>query len=505
MPENLSSGKLASFAFCLPLALFAGIVGYQIFGPVPFGLADNNDFARVLGPLHIWPAPPFRGDPNIPFRYFVNDYVIGGPAFRSGVPTSEWLVAVLARKLARFALPPGTFQLRLMGLIHGLAFLLALAIFLLALQNRSWPLRLASGLFLVFIWTDLEYVVQLNTAYPDTVAVASLAVLFSLTIRFLLTAGGKTWKSALVFAVFAALLLGTKLQHQSALPFLAGFCVYAAWRSSSKVARTAWLLTPVLLAGVTAFMIVKTPSAYRIPPGFSIVFYKLAVLSPDSKGVLAHFQMPEQEFGQYRGRYAYESEVRIGDPALQKRILSLVTPGTLASFYWHHPDVLRQVLSFDLHESAPAVNLAFNGYGYRRETDFRRGRHPLEFTAWSQSRHLLSRLAPFHMVVFFGLVILLCGICVFKPAMALRCPVWPAALLSTLLAISSFLTASLLDALETPRHLIFFQAATDLTIFSVILAGLLALDRRAVSLSDGNIPVRAFSRVEQNNELSDRS
>jgi hypothetical protein len=73
----------------LPLAAFAGIVGFQILGPVPVGLANNRDFARILGPLELWPAAPFRDDPRVIFRYFVNDYAVAYPRYDLGVPSSE--------------------------------------------------------------------------------------------------------------------------------------------------------------------------------------------------------------------------------------------------------------------------------------------------------------------------------------------------------------------------------------------------------------------------------
>ena len=61
---------------------------------------------------------------------------------------------------------------------------------------------------------------------------------------------------------------------------------------------------------------------------------------------------------------------------------------------------------------------------------------------------------------------------------------------SALLAVSSFLFASLTDAIDTTRHLVLFQAATDLTIFSVVLSICLAIEDRC---SQGaSIPRRSW-------------
>ena len=126
----------------LPVAVFAGIVGYQILGPVPIGLANNRDFARILGPLELWPAPPFRDDPRQIFKYFVNDYVVANPRYDLGVPSSEWLLAALAKKTAGIILPAGTFQLRLMCVIHAAIPTLALFIYLDAIRSHACAIPL---------------------------------------------------------------------------------------------------------------------------------------------------------------------------------------------------------------------------------------------------------------------------------------------------------------------------------------------------------------------------
>ena len=366
--------------------LFAGIVGFQIFGPVPIGLADNGDFARILGPLRIWPA----GGPNQHFKYFVNDYIVADPAYDIGAPSSEEIIASLAKRIATIVLPAKTFQLRLMGFLHAAILLLALFILLKTLEFQAIWLRLVCSSLLLIIWTDLEYVQQLNTAYSDAGAVVALAVVFSIAIHSLLVAG--SWPWALSFALFGCFLLGTKTQHETALPFLIAFCLLAAFRARRNYDRTAWLLAPALLLATSAWMIGKTPGDYRVAPAFSVVFYKLAVLSPDPKSVLADFRMPEEEFGKYIGHNAYEPGLPMDDPAFRRRTVNLVTPSSLGQFYWHHPGILKQVLLFDLHNAAPDVDLTHATYGHLRETDLRSGKHPFELVGWGCfRRQLFSR------------------------------------------------------------------------------------------------------------------
>lgn len=456
-----------------PLLVFVVIIGFQLLGPVPFGLANNNDFARVLAPLGLWPR---AGSPHVYFTYFVNDYVTGGQRWDSGVPSSEWLVAALAKKIAGVVLPPGTFQLRIMGLIHVSILTLALIIFLHALHRRRLWVRCVGGLLLVFVWTDLMYVQQFNTAYTDAGAIMALAVVFAISIECLLVSSRWFW--AVGFVLASCFLIGTKTQHETTLPALLAFCLLAAVRAPRRRDRVAWLCAPVLILGAALWMLVKTPSDYRAAPAFTVVFYKLAVLSPDPKRVLADFHMPEDEFLKYVGHFAYQPIAPMDDDQFRERIVSLVTLSSLSRFYWRHPDILRKVLVFDFRGSAPNVDLTLAGpkYGLLREGDVRSGKRPFVLPYWSAFRRWLFRVAPFHLVWLFGWVILFGGACVAKPGIGRFVSIWPAVLMATLVAIPSFVFASLLDAIETARHLVFFQAATDLTIFSLALAGLLAIE-----------------------------
>jgi len=233
------------------------------------------------------------------------------------------------------------------------------------------------------------------------------------------------------------------------LRLVCGFLLVFIWtdlqyvqRFNTGWSRTIWFTTPILLLGTSAWMLLKTPQDYRVAPAFTVVFYKLAVLSPDPKSMLADFHMPEGEFLKYVGHYAYEPEVPIGDPQFRRWILSLVTPSSLGSYYWHHPDVMKKVLLFELRKFAPDL------------------------------------VAPFHLVWLFGLAIVTSGFCILSPRIANWIPLWPVTLLSALLAVSSFMFASMSDAVENARHLAFFQAATDLTIFSVAVSVLLSIENR---------------------------
>lgn len=479
-----------SFALIfIPLFLFTGIIGYQIFGPTPFGLADNRDFARVLGPLRLWPAPPYNTDPSNLFTYYVNDYVVGATYDRR-IPSSEWLVAALAKRIARIVLPPGTFQLRLMGAIHASIFVIAFGIFLCAIRRRAPWLRILAAAFLILVWTDLMYVQQFNTAYTDAGALAALAVVFAIVIYTLLISSAWAWAAG--FTLAGCFLLGTKTQHVTALPFFVAFCVFTGFRAVRKPDRLAWFIAPVAMIASAAYIVTKTPSDYRMPPAFTVVFYKLAVLAGNPRVVLAHFHMPEKEYLKYVGHYVYESMVPSEEPNFRKRILAHVTPMRIASLYLEDPQLAIRVLRTDLLQNAPNVDLSA-GYGYTA----RGVAHPFRLTAWSGIRKEVFVIAPYHPIWLFAFTLLLSGASIFSVRLRKLLPLWPAILLLSLLAVSSFAFASLLDAAETARHLVLFQAMMDLTVVSLALSVLVSVEAFTRTKHDQKLKVGRIAAFSQ--------
>jgi hypothetical protein len=260
---------IARAVLWLPLPAFALIAGIQFLGPMPVGLANNGDFVRVLGPLSLWPAAPYRDDPRVHFRYFIDRYEVAAPVDDRGVPSSELLVAVVAKNIAAVILPAGSFNLRIMGLIHAAILALACFILLKALGKSPPWLRLAAGFLLVLIWADVEYVHQFSTAYTDAGAIMALPVLFSVMVYRLMI--GDSPALAIAFALFGCFLLAAKTQHETALPFLAAFCILAGVRARRSSTRILWFTAPALLVGTSVWLVLNTPQDYRTAPAFTIV------------------------------------------------------------------------------------------------------------------------------------------------------------------------------------------------------------------------------------------
>jgi hypothetical protein len=300
-----------------------------------------------------------------------------------------------------------------------------------------------------------------------------LCILFAISMVLLLRNG--SYSGAWVFGFVGAgcFLLGEKLQHAPDLISLSVLALMFA--AASRRWRMLWFAAPVLMLATALVLNERTPAKYRTAPSFTVVFYKLAVLSSEPNQVLAAFGMPLDEFGKYIGHYYYEAIVPHGDAVFDERIRSLVTPGRLVSFYLHNPGTAWKVLKGDWIESASDVNLGF--YGDLREIDVKNGRQTPEFNLWSGARQRLFRVFPFYPLIFFVFSLALFGAGLFRAEVRARFPLWCLPGLMTVIAIATFFSSSLLDAVETARHMVLFQVATDLTIFSAIFALVLRNDR----------------------------
>jgi len=457
--------------FWVPVAFFAAVISYQLLGPVPIGMCNNGDFPRVLAPFHLWPAssPPGHPDGRSEFHFFVPAYTVFPDSWSSGIPSTELWIAQVAKWVSQVVLPAGHFDLRVMGVLHALIMLAALVSTLRALREQRPWIRFSAAALVLWMWTDIMYVQLLSTAYSDAGAVSTLFVIFSVTLTVLLTPKGHSAKWAAAYGVAALFFQGTKLQHLPVFVPLAAFSVLMAFRPGlSRGARAVWCATPVLLAGTVMFMARETPEEYGTEPAFSVVFFKLAVLAKDPDQVLADFRMPRDEFGKYVGHYYYEHTVPFDKPAFNETIRTLAPPLKVVSFYMHNPDVLWMVVRNDWLLSATDVNL--KGYGVLREADVRDHKASPEFHLWSAFRQYLFGIFPPYPVVFFGGALLLCAGGALRSGLRAEFPLWPVPAMMTLVAASSFLTSSLLDAAETARHMVLFQVATDLTILSLFLA-----------------------------------
>jgi hypothetical protein len=444
----------------IPLAVYVLAVAIQIFGPRPIGVADNNDFPKVLGRLGIWVAPEYRGDL---YHYFVTDYQIDEKTiWTSELLSTEVWIARAAKALGGPFVPPGRFDIRVLGGLHAMLAATAFVLFLLPLENWPWQSRALLTLLFLLIFSDAEYVQFFSTAYMDAASLVFFMVVLAVSWNVVIGGRKADWKWALAFCLFGALLLGAKVANQPYAIPLAFFCVIVARWAPNRCGRIAWLATPAVLLAGAYFMISRTPVEYQAEPLFSLVFDKLLPRSQRPEQVLLELHRPPAEL-QYNHTHAYSPGTPLADRQYRAEFSHDVTTRKILAFYLHHPGIGFEILSSDFHSYAPDIPVG--NFGTMRRVDnpepvFRAN----GLRIWSTFRSWSCLRWPWHIPLLYLAV----GLYGFFGRNRFS-GMWLLGLTICTIGCLSFAIGSLGDAEETSRHIVLFQEATDM-LFVIALA-----------------------------------
>ena len=454
MSGSTKSARLNFILEVAVLTIFCLLCAYQIFGPVPIGLANNGDFAKVLGLFHVLEPPP-------EFRYFVPDLKIDPDKYyNAGLPASEILVAAVARLICKLLVPRYHFDLRVMGAIHLSVMLVAMALMLRAFRRFRLPSRLLCTGLLVFVWSDVEYVQFFNTAYIDAGAMVFYCLFVAVALNVVSDTNARHAGWMLLFTVSGLLFLTSKLQHVLLAVLLVPLTVLIAWRSENRTLKRVWLVAPVLFLVAAYLMARASDPLYRADPAWSLVFYRLAPGSRSPDLVLREFNI-NPAMKKFVGTFAYSPEVHIGDRAVRQYAVQTITMKRVVMYYLNHPDEGIRYLRSDWITFAPDVNLE-DWAGRFRKIDVDRGRTNKYFTWWSSARRLYGERLPWLIPALLVLNLLFCGCCAASAELRSKRPEWPILALLLLSATITFAVASLNDVLETARHITLSQFSIDL-------------------------------------------
>jgi hypothetical protein len=466
--------------------LFLLIVGWQIVGPVPTGLPDNGDFAKVLAALNISIAP--GAEKTFPERYFAPQCLINEKYhWVAELPSSEFWIAKAAKRYALWFLPAGHFDLRIMGVLHSLLLALALWLLLRAYRPERLWIEAFAGAFLLFLFTDVEYVQFLSTAYADTAAIVFFCIFVGVALNLWRRLQDASFFWVLALAASGCLFLTSKLQHQFAVFPVCALALVFAYRTRSPRRRLYYIVPIAAFLVATFLMISNTRDDYRADPVYAMIFTRLAPYSKEPGKVLNEFGVPAS-YSKYIGTLPFQNGYLLNDMSEREFFVNQVTLSKIAGYYARHPDVAIHFLISDLKEFAP--DLTLNGWpGIHRYqlSDYQQHRTNSLFTWWSSLRRALQSRFWMFIPGLYAFAAAICIVSVLRPAFLLSVQSWPIVALLVVVGTSTFVIASLNDCIETARHIIVFQVATDLMLFLLVLEWVLhyvasrALRRTAVS------------------------
>jgi hypothetical protein len=468
--------KRALFAFALLAA--AGILARQLLLPPVIGLADQGDFRRMIGRFGF--GPSLQADR---FYAYVSPQYVPDKSFR--LPdweqvSSEYLFIKAGLFLNKLIAKDNSLDIRVIGFVHALAFLAALARFLFVTRRlRAWPLLWIAA---VGMFTDVGYVAYWNSFYAEPASFLFGFLLVTEAIEWCVR-GHASWPLVARWSLWTVLFALAKPQNIVISGLLA---LVPLWRSGGRQAQLAARVGAAAVAVSIAVSLFTAPKELKNSNTFNLVF--LGILNEShnpSKDLEALGLDPQLRDQRGLGAWSPGSlcPYLIADGAIGHK----VTLATVVKFYALRPARVWRHVKTLLHGM---MSLRPELGNFEPSAGQPRGAQSQAFALWSGFHdHVLSPVSKF---VLFALLLFPLAVLLRAILRARRPEIWMefVALLSVC-ALIAFLTAAFGDAWENVKHMFLFNALTDLWLLSVSSLAYSAAYAKVTSLTFVN-PLGAY-------------
>jgi len=442
-----------------PSLILAAIIGYQLFIPPSIGLASNGDFAKIIGVFDLGaPAADNYSYVNLTYRFDPQYH------WTPGFYSSETLLAMAAIGLNHVFSKHGSFDLRWMGFIHGVLFILAIYLLQPLLADVGRWRRLLLWMAIAVFFGDVMYACYFNTLYMDA---AAYVFLMLAVILFLRTVAWQKRSDAVWLVICVALMLLSKSQHA-----ILGLWIAALFAHSggSLWPGNRWLFTvasTAIVVAATALSVNLSPFDYAARGYYSVIF---AQVLPHSKNVKADLEALglDESYEKLIGTHAYSADSGMNDRAFVRMFMQRTSYSRLAWYFLTHPRDAYLALDRSLAEGGrqrPAMG------NFDRRTGLPAYSESQTIAFWSNAkRALFYRHGVRYLSYFVLMALLIVGIATARRRTLPRVLVAGVYAIAAM-GISEMLIASLADAVDETRH--YFIAGTILDVELLIVLWML--------------------------------
>lgn len=376
----------------------AALLSVQLLKPPVIGLANNGDFERVMGPVGFRyltqePAEKYFSWINTKFAYAPPGW------YRSGLITSELLLARAARAVAEPFASDAPFDIRVLGGLHILLLLAGLGLLASGLRPLPRPAQWVGAALLVLVFTDVGYAAPLNSFYSQTASLLFLLLTLSLLARWIARPGPDP-RFEIPYLLLAALFITSKPQEaiQAPLLALAGLRLAMAGGAGAKVPwKRAAIVGAALLCALAVWYYRQTPPEIADVARYHKVFMELLPDSPNPGQDLADLGL-DPAWTTAIGKIAYPPSSPFHDAAFRAAFLERFSYARLVRFYLTHPERLSSAIR---RGGLPALRLRHPRFGnFERSAGFPPGAQTRSFAWWSDLRLAL----PGHPLAWIGML-----------------------------------------------------------------------------------------------------
>jgi hypothetical protein len=434
------------------LTLCAGLMIWQLFVPPSLAVADNNDYAKLIGRVCLGGEHPLFEYVGFAYHY-APDY-----CWDSGLLSSAVLPLRAVLTMAK-PFSGDRFDLRWLGAVYAVLFLGAFAILQRLARGLSVAARLVVPAFVLFVFCGASYIPWFNSFYFDTASYVFLCFAILAFVRLMLRERVTAWD--FLVALGCALLLETsKSQHTAlALPLISCFWLPFGratfpgipWRIGATVA--------VVAAAVTMFA--TAPPWYQTVNSYNALFYQSLPHSRDPADDLAQLGM-DPAMVRYVGKHSFLPDSPMQDARETERLGRFISIRSLTVYYLSHPRVAGLVFRSALAEgSLQRVRMQIGTRQYRLGNYEKSvGKAPEAQSHFFDFCGVLKAMVFGNRPVLYGFY-----------AAGLLAALWVLSMRARLVAIAAIWTAMVMlaavlvmfDGVDTGRHLFLFNAMLDMT------------------------------------------
>ncbi|MGA3098226.1 MAG: hypothetical protein ABSF25_17365 [Bryobacteraceae bacterium] len=356
------------------LAAAALILSWQLLVPPITGIADNGDFIR-MGRFGYGPKDKA---PDAKFNYVGAKYV-PDPEYRYPALeqfSSEYFLAGAAICATRVITNGGEMDIRLVGLVHLLAFLIALGRLLRVTERfRAAPLLWMGTLLVV---TDAGYAVYFNSLYTEPASYIFFVFLLAETIA-ICCAERLSRRQVAVWCIWAVLFVFAKAQNAPLGILLAAFSLRMGWWPAGRTVRYTAVLASMVITSAAAIDYLTSAPLVKWANTYNMLF---TVILGESRNPAADLKTLglDPALAKFAGTGAWSPGAPFNETVESGVVGKRVTSATIAGFFLTHPlrvwRHIRKVLpvAFSLRPS----------YGnFERSAGKPPGAHTTSFSLWS--------------------------------------------------------------------------------------------------------------------------
>lgn len=394
------------------------IIGFVLFkAPYP-GVADQDDFYRVMASSGLGLTDAVKNNPNFNrfFQYIVTDYQILDQSFSQiiySITNTTMAIPIYLISFICGIFGTSIFKTSYLAIFYAVFYLLSMVLILKYLNiKNNLKLILLSALTL-FVFFDGNYLVWFNSLYGEPMMLVSLLLFLASTLYYLhyknTVKSDKNVTLRIFFIISSSfLLLGSKLQLMTAIPVVLFIVIKALYENRKVLNKFAIAIFALMLIGVIIYPINASKNNVGISKdnNYNSVFYGVLKDSPDPIQDLIDMGL-DPDLASEAGKHAYEPTEKYKKyvprtPLTEEVFYKNMSRGKLVKFYLTHPKRFFEGMEYTT-DSAYYTSTALGKYSQSEvsepTSEFKR------FTTWSYIRENFMPRSLFFISIIFIIAI----------------------------------------------------------------------------------------------------